>query len=142
MVVRGQRVGGHKREVDLHGIVVGTFERPGQSFGETALTKTKNVLHRRASIVAREPCILLRIGAKEYFNFEKKWRGVKTKMIAKFLRRMDFLSHWSMKKIATLSRSSCQILTFPKNHPIQKKNDPILNIYIYLTEIEDSIIYQ
>ena len=64
MVVRGQRVGGHKREVDLHGIVVGTFERPGQSFGETALTKTKNVLHRRASIVAKEPCILLRIGAK------------------------------------------------------------------------------
>ena len=130
VVVRGQRVGGHKREVDLHGIVVGTFERPGQSFGETALTKTKNVLHRRASIVAKEPCILLRIGAKEYFNFEKKWRGVKTKMIAKFLRRMDFLSHWSMKKIATLSRSSCQLLTFPKNHPIQKKNDPILNIYI------------
>ena len=58
---------------------------------------------------------------------------MKTKMIAKFLRRMDFLSHWSMKKIATLSRSSCQLLTFPKNHPIQKKNDAILNIYIVLS---------
>ena len=65
------------------GVIVGTFIA-GNSFGETALTKTKHGLHRRASVVAKKPSILLRIGTKEYIKVQRKMEKSKTKINCKF----------------------------------------------------------
>lgn len=132
IVVHGQRVGGHIKEKDLHGVIVGTFIA-GNSFGETALTKTKHGLHRRASVIAKKPSILLRIGTKEYIKVQRKWKSLKLKLTANFLSRLDFLKHWPKQKIYTLAENACSLIVFHKNEIVQKKNDPILYMYIIVS---------
>ena len=129
-VVHGQRVGGHTRERDLHGVIVGVFDRPGQGFGETALTKTAHGLHRRASILAETPSILLCIRTHEYIKVQRKWKSLKLKIIANFLSRLEFLNHWPREKIRNLAENACSLIVYRKNQIILKKHDPILYCYI------------
>jgi len=129
-VIHGQRVGGHTRERDLHGVVVGVFDRPGQGFGETALTKTVHGLHRRASILAETPSILLCIRTSEYIKVQRKWKSLKLKIVANFLCRLEFLRHWPREKINNLAENACSLIVYRKNQIVQKKHDPILYCYI------------
>ena len=100
---------------------------PTASFGEVGIDREDS--RRTASVIAVEPCVLMRISAKAYQFCKADMVHDRMELVTGILRNVYYLSHWKSEAIESLARH-CDMRSYDENKVIAKEGSELKDVAI------------